>query len=217
MEGVLMNLNDKNTLIDIISKHECQVNHFIYANKVDTYDSFDFQECTQSQMSKLIFDLLESGLCNVFCWQGENKVNITEKSLECYQKNQYFDFNRYDGIALSKLGVEYWEKHYQPNWHYYIDVIYDDKDYKNPVNLELISLNENLLKEICQNLSANKIKVEILDEWEICYWKTINNQPIFKYSYTAKTLKEKILVDEIWSNLSQNYRDRFCPKSRHFY
>lgn len=81
-----MNIDHKNTIIDILSKHECQVNHFIYANKVDTYDSFDFQECTQSQMSKLIFDLLESGLCNVFCWQGENKVNITKNPLNAIRK-----------------------------------------------------------------------------------------------------------------------------------
>lgn len=204
-------------LMDKISQYGTSVNHFIYAKKIDSCQSFEFQRYDTDTMSKMIFELLNDDFCEVFCWDNEHKINITNQAIEYYNKNQCFDFDSNDNIELSKKGVLCWENYFKPNWDYYVDIYFDDRDYQNPVNVEITSMNQNLLNDIFKKLLKNKIKIEMLDEWEICDWKTINNQPIFKYSYIAKTLKEKIAVDEIWRDLSDYYRDKFCPKSRHFY
>lgn len=103
-----------------------------------------------------------------------------------------------------------------PNWNYYVDCLYNDKSYTEPVSIELISINEKLLIEIFKKLNKNKVTIEIMNEWEICYWKTIADIAIFKYSYTAESIEEKIIIDNIWQNL-HTYKDDFCKKTRTFH
>lgn len=219
IDNNLLNFNDylKILLMDKIAQYPVNVNHFIYANKIDNYKSHEFQAYDLATMSKLIFELLQDGFCEVFYWKNDKKVIINKQALEYYHKHHCFDFDREHYIALSQKGVAYWQEYFKPNWDYYIGYMYDDNHYTNPVAVEVTSINEALLEQIFQHIDKNKIQKELLNEWEICYWKTIRNQPIFKYSHTANSIAEKILVDDLWRNLSDCYRDKFCPKSQDFY
>lgn len=203
-------------IIDSLSQYEIQINRLLYSNKVDTYDGINFQEYEQYHISKEIFYLLINGICEVFSYKNENFKNITNESIIYFKENKLFNFDIYDGIFLTKKGGELWEKNFKPNWNYYIGCSYDDKSYTEPVSIEITSINENLLIEVFKKLNKDKITIEMLDEWEICYWKTITDIPIFKYSYTAESIEEKILIDDIWQNL-HTYKDKFCKKTRGFF
>lgn len=119
-------------------------------------------------------------------------------------------------VGLAQQGGEYWEQYYQPNWFNYIDVYYEDKSYTEPVKIELTSMNKYLLLDICQTLNQNKLMIDILDEWEICYWKAIKDIDVFKFTYIAETIDEKILIDDIYSSL-YSYKDLFCKDTQHFF
>lgn len=213
-----MSKNTENTILDLLSKYEISVNTLIYASKVDSYIGYDLREYNANKISKTIFNLLDNNFCFVYNFNNEisQEINITEQAINYYKKNKFFDFHIYDNIKLTPKGSNLWEQIFQPNWFNYIDVYYEDKSYTEPVRIELISMNKCLLLEICQNLNQENLIIEALDEWEICYWKTITDIPIFKYSYIAESIEEKMLIDDIWQNL-HTYKDKFCKKTRGFF
>ena len=193
-----MSQNIKNTILDLLSKYETSVNTLIYASRVDGYIGYDLRGYGINKISETIFNLLDNDFCFVCNFDSKisEEVDITHQAINYYKQNNIFDFHIYDNIKLTLKGGNLWEKIFQPNWFNYIDVYYEDKSYREPVKIELISMNKNLLLDIC-------------------YWKTITNTPIFKYSYTAESLEEKIMIDEIWSNLYV-YKDKFCRKTNSF-
>ncbi len=130
-------------LFDALSKHTTSVNRLIYANKVDTYDSVEFQEFDQKYMSDLIYHLLKSGYARI----DVNEMDKTYEAIEFYEKNICFNFNRYDLIALTPKGGQIWEQEFKPNWYNYIGVHYYDMSYIDPVGIELTSMNYDLLEK----------------------------------------------------------------------
>lgn len=199
-------------VLDVLSKYTTSINRLLYANKVDTYDSVNFQEYNLAYMSSILFYLLKKGLLFI----DVDNVNKTKDVIDFYENNQYFDLNRYDLVYLSPEGAKLWEEEYKPNWFNYIDVYYEDRSYTEPVTIELISMNKALLLDICQHSNQDKLKIENLDEWEICYWKKVQDVDIFKFTYVAETIEEKILIDEVFNDLS-SYKDLFCKKTEHFF
>lgn len=214
-----MQININHTIIDLLSKHPIYINRILYSSKVDTYDCYDFKGLSMKQISELIFDLLYNDFCCVYYFDDKinQEIDITNQALIFYKENNFFDFDIYDSIKLTQKGANLWEKIFKPNWNYYIDIFYEDKDYINPISLELISLNKEILHEIFQDFNQENIQIEELKDWEVCYWKTLKDIPIYKYSYLGKTLDEKVLIDEIWQNLSTKYKTKFCEKSQYFY
>lgn len=199
-------------VLDVLSKYTTSINRLLYANKVDTYDSVNFQEYNLAYMSSILFYLLKKGLLFI----DVDNVNKTKDVIDFYENNQYFDLNRYDLVYLSPEGAKLWEEEYKPNWFNYIDVYYEDRSYTEPVTIELISMNKALLLDICQYLNQDKLAIELLDEWDICYWKKVQGIDIFKFTYVAETIEEKILIDEVFNDLS-SYKDLFCKKTEHFF
>lgn len=193
-------------IIDTISQYPIMLNDLLYGRKLDLYRVRRLLKYHCDKQIKLsLLNLLSSNVLYVTHKEFDGDANFLNQDFYCHH-----------WLELTESGAMVWEQKLKPNWNYYISCSYDDKDYKNPVNIELISLNKNLLQEICKYLNQKKLQVELLDEWEICYWKTITDIPIFKYSYTAESIEEKILIDDIWQNL-HTYKDKFCKKTRGFF
>lgn len=211
MENKLINKHNL-LILDIISKYPENVNKLIYAKDIDIYRNFNLQYFSIQENANAIFDLIFNGLCSIHNYD----IDKTEQSIQSYQLYHQFDFHRYDHIALTEKGSQYWEQQYKPNWFNYIDVYYEDKSYTAPVTIELTSMNKSLLQEICKDLNQDKLMIDILDDWEICYWKKVHGVNILKFTYIAETIDEKILIDNIFSRL-YSYKSLFCKNSEHFF
>lgn len=200
-------------LLDVLSRYPCTVNGIIYANKVDTYYSYNFQEYSSREIEKIVFEMLSQD----FCYIQSNDVDITKQSLNFFCKERKFDFQRYDCIGLTQLGGQRWEELFKPNWSNFIDVLYDDVSYLNPVNMDLKSSNKSLLMEILKPLNIENIEdFFILEkEWQPCYWKVISDLNCYNFNYTANSIDEKIIIDEIYNSLS-NYSKLFCEDTEYF-
>lgn len=195
-------------ILDIVSQYPISINDILFGKAVNLYrTSHLFKYYSEYTVSYSLYHLL---LENFIFYDG---FIIDEFSDFGRFVDKKFSANCY--IELTQKGGQYWEEIYQPNWHNYIGVCYDDVSYTQPVNIELTSMNFDLLQKIYQELNQEKIIIEKLTEWEICYWKKITDGDIFQFSYAANSIDEKILVDDIYHDLS-SYKELFCKKTRCF-
>lgn len=196
--------NIHHLIIDTISQYELSINELLYGNKINFYPVLCLQAYNIKQIQLAIWELLQHSL-----------IYLTDDE---YQETEFFtqDFNYSTFIGLTALGGEYWEKLYQPNWDNYIQIHYDDKSYLEPVKLELISLNIMLLNNATQHLSSDKLQLTNIKSWNISYWKSITNQKIYQMKYVAETIQEKILIDDIYNNIS-SYQQDFCKNTEYFF
>lgn len=200
-------LND--TILDILSKYDFPINDFIYGNKVNLYQVHELLEYNSNQILKSLWDLIRDELI-IF-----NKATKPINSLDDLVS---IDFDPSITIGLSCLGGQKWEKAFEPNWLNYIDVLYDDVSYSDPVAIELYSLNKDLLLKVLKPIEAINLErfISIDLEWKPCYWKTFDSSHCFKFAFLADDIKHKIIIDDIYNSLS-DYQNLFCPKTHHFY
>lgn len=207
--------------LDVLAKYPLQVNKFIYASKIDSYDTDEFQEYDIKQMSEFIFQLLKDDVCFVYEFdQDYQQINKSQKAMAFYNQNTFFEFGRYDGIALTSKGGEIWEKEFQPNWDYFID----GSGYHNHnegIGLEKLYLNatnKDLLDKICQPLLHLPIEIYQDNDWFLSnsrpyYWKVINDS-VYCFTITANTNDDKILLEKTLNSLGK-YDKLFCPRTSH--
>lgn len=200
----------KNIIIDILAPRKLLINDFLYGNKLNLYQTHDLAKYSQQEVNQNLFKLFQDNM--IYFENTKDGTNILSLNIHDFQTG----FETSILVGLAQQGGEYWEQYYQPNWFNYIDVYYEDKSYTEPVKIELTSMNKYLLLDICQTLNQNKLMIDILDEWEICYWKAIKDIDVFKFTYIAETIDEKILIDDIYSSL-YSYKDLFCKDTQHFF
>lgn len=219
-----MNKELLNQFINLLSKYTMQVNKLIYASKIDNYNNDDFQFYGVDEMSKFIFELLQSELCFVYHFdeQLEQEIDISQQAIEFYKQNQYFDFGRYDSIGLTNKGGKYWEQLFNPNWDYFVDASGGHHNPDNMIGIEVLNLdstNQALLDEICQPLSHLTIEISELNErfepeYRPYYWKTMPNTKFYCYTITANTDDGKILLENTLNDLVK-YDELFCENARY--
>lgn len=200
----------KNIIIDILAPRKLLINDFLYGNKLNLYQTHDLAEYSQQEINQNLFKLFQDNM--IYFENTKDSTNILSLSIYDFQTG----FETSILVGLTQQGGQYWEQCYQPNWFNYIDVYYEDKSYTEPVKIELTSMNKSLLLEICQTLNQDKLMIDILDEWEICYWKKVQGVDVFRFTYIAETIDEKILIDNIFSRL-YSYKSLFCKNSEHFF
>lgn len=200
----------KNMIIDILAPRKLLINDFLYGNKLNLYQTHDLAKYSQQEVNQNLFQLFQSNIIDLE--DVENNINILSLNVDNFKAG----FESTILVGLTQQGGGCWEYQYNPNWFNYIDVYYEDKSYTEPVTIELTSMNKALLLDICQHLNQDKLLIELLDEWEICYWKKVQGVDIFKFTYIAETIEEKILIDEVFNDLS-SYQDLFCKNTNHFF
>lgn len=200
----------KNMIIDILAPRKLLINDFLYGNKLNLYQTHDLAKYSQQEVNQNLFQLFQSNIIDLE--DIENNINTLSLNVDNFMTG----FESTILVGLTQQGGKYWEIQYEPNWFNYIDVYYEDRSYTEPVTIELISMNKALLLDICQHSNQDKLKIENLDEWEICYWKKVQDVDIFKFTYVAETIEEKILIDKIFNDLS-SYQDLFCKNTNHFF
>lgn len=206
-----MNKEILNQFIDLLSKYPMQVNKLIYANKVDSYDNYNYQSYSIEKMSEFIFELLENKLCFVryFDEKLEKEIDISQKSMDYYRQHQSFDFGRYDSIGLTDKGGEYWEQLFHPNWDYFIDASGGHYNIDNMIGMEVVHLNstkKQLLDEICQPLPHLQIEINEYNERQTptmhtYYWKTMSNTKFYCYTIVANSDDDKILLENTFNDV----------------
>ena len=184
------------SLINLLSQYKISVNRIIYASKVDTYEAIDFQGLGINCLEKVIFDLLNDGICFI----ENNGVDITIKSIKFYKENNHFDFDRSDLIGLTKKGGELWEEKFLPNWNNYAQVYHEDNSCyeENPTcKIEVITLNKDILLAITKDTG---IRVDNFithkNIWHPFYWKEIQ-QDILVFSFTSSNFNERLMIERI--------------------
>lgn len=200
----------KNMIIDILAPRKLLINDFLYGNKLNLYQTHDLAKYSQQEVNQNLFQLFQSNIIDLE--DIENNINTLSLNVDNFKAG----FESTILVGLTQQGGGGWEYQYNPNWFNYIDVYYEDKSYTEPIIIELTSMNKALLLDICQHLNQDKLAIELLDEWDICYWKKVQGVDIFKFTYIAETIDEKILIDEVFNDLS-SYQDLFCKNTNHFF
>lgn len=97
--------------------------------------------------------------------------NNNTKPINSFDDLETMDFDASITIGLSSSGGRKWEEAFERNWLNYIDVLYDDISYTDPVTIELYSLNKELLLKILKPMQAINLEKFVLMnlDWQPCY------------------------------------------------
>jgi hypothetical protein len=207
MESKLMIKNARSIILDIISKYRFPINDFFFGKKVNLYHIHMLYSFSDDDVRMEIWQLLREGLVEI----------NSDISFSFFDSFKEYNFDSSVLLGLTALGGEKWEEVFNPNWFNYVEVIYDDLSYENPVTIELRSLNEKLLEKILTPLKLvnAELQFKLIGELQPCYWKKINTTSCYLFQYTAQSLEEKIVTNNIYNSLSDYSKD-FCHETNYF-